>query len=520
MVKRYSYDQLPMDWVGDWAGRRRALTPERNAVVDTDNGRSYTFAALDERANRIGTYLRDALGLVKGDRIGFIGGNRIEPIDLYLAAGKLGVVLAPLSFRLRKPELNELLQRIQPKALFYEDTFARLCDSLTRPACLANTVRYGGEHSPYEREVLSTAPREVNSALALDDPFLLIHTGGTTATPKVCIISHRQMVWNSFELILAAAQGLAGRRELLLFPLFHIGGWNTFTPVLHAGGCVVLMRQFEPGRALALIEEQGINHLGAVEAMLKLMAEHPRFAATDLSALQGITAAGAPCAEAVMRPFWDRGVPVSQAYGLTEAGPSNFMQGQNPDSMEVVRARHASIGTSFFHCDYRIVEPQNRQPVRCGQVGVLLLRSPHNFDGYLDQPERTEQTLLDGGWVDSGDLAREDAAGYVYIVGRVDNQFISGGENVSPEEIENVLTDYPGIVQAAVFGIADARWGEVPMAVIVPSGEPPALEALQSYLRERLAGYKLPKHIVFAEHLPLTGAGKIDRNGAQRQHAP
>ncbi|HET8702159.1 MAG TPA: AMP-binding protein [Nitrococcus sp.] len=520
MVAHYSYDQLPMDWVGDWAGRRRALTPDRIAVVDADAGKTYTFAALDERANRVGTYLRDVLGLVKGDRISFIGGNRIEPIDLYLAAGKLGAVLAPLSFRLRPSELSELLQRIQPKALFYEDTFAALCDSLPRPECLVATIGYASEHSPYQRNVLSTPPRAVNIALALDDPFLLIHTGGTTATPKVCIVSHRQMVWNSFELILAAEQGLAGRRELLLFPLFHIGGWNTFTPVFHAGGRVVLMRRFEPGRALALIEEQRINHLGAVEAMLKLMAEHPRFAATDLSALQGITSAGAPCTEAAMRPFWDRSIPVRQAYGLTEAGPSNFMHGRDPGSMEAVRTRHASIGTSFFHCDYRIVEPQSRQPVERGCIGVLLLRSPHNFDGYLGQPERTERALLEGGWIDSGDLAREDEAGYVYIVGRTDNQFTSGGENVSPEEIERVLADYPGIAQAVVFGVADARWGEVPMAVIVPTAAPPMVKALQAYLRERLAGYKVPKHIVFADSLPLTGAGKVDRNAARRRHAP
>lgn len=520
MVGHYSYDRLPMDWVGNWAGRRRALTPERDALIDADSGQAYTFAALDERANRVGAYLRDVLGLAKGDRISFIGGNRIEPIDLYLAAGKLGLVLAPLSFRLRKPELSELLQRIQPKALFYEDTFAALCDVLPRPECLTTVICYASEHSPYQQEVLSTPPREINRALALDDPFLLIHTGGTTATPKVCIVSHRQMVWNSFELILAAEQGLAGRRELLLFPLFHIGGWNTFTPVFHAGGRVVLMRQFEPGRVLALIEEQGINHLGAVEAMLKRMTEHPRFATSDLSALQGITSAGAPCAETAMRPFWERGIPVRQAYGLTEAGPSNFMHGQNPGSMTAVRAHHASIGTSFFHCDYRIVEPQSRQPVGRGQVGVLLLRSPHNFDGYLGQPERTEQALLEDGWVDSGDLAREDDAGYVYIVGRVDNQFISGGENVSPEEIERVLTDHSGIAQAAVFGIADARWGEVPMAVIVPDGEPPEIAAVQAYLRERLAGYKVPKQIVFVERLPLTGAGKLDRNAARRQYAP
>lgn len=520
MVKRYSYDQMPMDWVGDWAGRRRVLTPRRCAVMDADTGQSFTFAALDDRANRLGTYLRDALGLVKGDRISVIGRNRIEAIDLYLAAGKLGIVLAPLSFRLSLPELNELLQRIQPKALFYEDSFAELCHSLTRPPCLAYTIRYATEDSPYERELLRTAPREVNIALALDDPFLFIHTSGTTATPKVCIISHRQMVWNSFELVLAAAQGLAGRHELLLFPLFHIGGWNTFTPVFHAGGRVVLVRQFEPGQVLALIEEQEINHLGAVEAMLKLMAEHPGFAATDLSALQGITAAGAPCAEKAMRPFWERGIAVTQAYGLTEAGPSNFMHGQGSSSLETARAHHASIGTAFFHCDYRIVDPQSHRPVSREQAGVLLLRSPHSFDGYLDQPERTEQALLEGGWVDSGDLAREDEAGYVYVVGRVDNQFVSGGENVSPEEIEQVLVGYSGIAQVAVFGIADGRWGEVAMAAIVPYGEPPEVAALRAYLREHLAGYKVPAHIVFVERLPLTGAGKVDRNAVRRQYAP
>ncbi|EAR21965.1 AMP-binding protein [Nitrococcus mobilis] len=520
MVKGYSYDALPMDWVGDWAGRRCTLTPQRSAVVDADSGQSYTFATLDDRANRVGAYLRDALGLVKGDRIAFIGGNRIEPIDLYLAAGKLGVVLAPLSFRLRQPELSELLQCIQPKVLFYEETFAELCDSLIRPACLVDTIRYAAEHSPYQREVLSTPPRQVNNALALDDPYLLIHTGGTTATPKVCIVSHRQMVWNSFELILAAAEGLASRRELLLFPLFHIGGWNTFTPVFHAGGRVVLIRRFEPARVLALIEEQRISHLGAVEAMLKLMAEQPGFAAADLSALRGVTSAGAPCSEAAMRPFWERGIPVSQAYGLTEAGPSNFMHGQSPTSMAAVRARHASVGTAFFHCDYRIVEPQSHQPVRRGEVGVLLLRSPHNFDGYLGQPERTERALLEGGWVDSGDLAREDDAGYVYIVGRVDNQFSSGGENVSPEEIERVLTEHPDIAEAAIFGVADARWGQAPMAVVVASGAPPEVDVLRAYLHERLAGYKVPKHIVYVERLPLTGAGKVDRNAARQLYAP
>lgn len=520
MAEGYRYDRLPMEWVGNWAGRRRVLTPERTAVVDAENGCSYTFAELDERASRVGTYLRDTLGLGKGDRIGFLGGNRIEAIDLYLAAGKFGGVLAPLSYRLSRHELGELLQRIQPRVLFYEAAFADLADSLQDAASGVRRVCFGAGHTCYEQEVLCAKPREINVALALDDPYLLIHTGGTTATPKVCIVPHRQMLWNSFELLLAATQGLASRRELLLFPLFHIGGWNTFTPIFHAGGLMVLMRQFEAGRVLALIEEHQINHLGAVEAMLKLMIEHPRFAGTDLSSLQGITAAGAPCAESVMRPFWERGIPVGQAYGLTEAGPSNFLHGQGDGSLEALRRHHASIGTSFFHCDYRIVDPQTRQPVQAGQAGVLLLRSPHNFAGYLGEPERTGQVLLEGGWIDSGDLAREDGEGYVYIVGRVDNQIRSGGENISPEEVENALTTHPDVALAAVFGVADERWGQVPMAVIVPRGKAPAPDDLQAYLRERLAAYKVPKRMVFAERLPLTGAGKIDRRALQREHEP
>lgn len=515
------YDDLPMNWVGDWAGRRRQLSPSRPALYDPDAGRRWTYAELDQRAERVGSYLVNSLGLSKGDPVCFIGRNRVEPIDLYLAAGKTGIVLAPLSYRLAKPELDDLLGRIQPRALFYEDCFAELVDSLEIPASVQRSIIFADGPCAYADQVLATEPAPVNVPLALNDPFLYIHTGGTTSTPKVCVVSHRQMVWNSVELTVSAPEGLAGRRELLIFPFFHIGGWNTLTPIFHNGGYTVVMRQFDPGAALELIEGEGINHLGAVEAMLKFMLDHPRFPDTDLSGLQGITTAAAPCSAATMKPFWDLGIPVGQAYGLTEGGPSNFVHGRLDESLEEMKAHHDSIGTSFFHCDYRIAHRDTLEPVAPGEPGVLLLRSPHNFDGYLNEPERTGKMIREGGWIYTGDLAREDADGFVYIVGRADNMFISGGENVSPEEIEGVLTAHPEISQAAVFGIPDERWGQVPMAVLVPArGAEPTEQSVRDFCEGRLARYRVPRRMVFADALPLTGAGKIDRNAARSRYVP
>jgi fatty-acyl-CoA synthase len=511
------YDDLPMNWVGDWAGRRAALTPRRVAVYDSASGARYTYAQMNERANRVGTWLRDTLGLQKGDRICLLARNRTEAVDLYLAAGKCGFILAPLSYRLSKRELDDLLRRIQPQVLFYEDVFAELVDSLERPESVKESVLIAdGEQARFTAELLATAPEEVNRPLALNDPFLYIHTGGTTATPKVCVVSHRQMLWNSFDLVITSGGAMGEARELLTFPLFHIGGWNTLTPIFHSGGFTVLLRQFDPGLLLELVEREHITHFGAVEAMLQFLARHPSFAQTSLESLQGITTGGAPCSAAAMRPFWERGIPVTQAYGMTEAGPSNFVHAGIDESMDEIWERNASIGTPFFHSDYQIVDPETHQPLPRGETGVLCMRSPHNFEEYLGQPERTEQIFLEGGWVYSGDLAREDADGYVYIVGRADNMFISGGENVSPEEIENVLSVHSDVAQVAVVGVPDPAWGQVALAAIVAKpGTQPSADELIAYCKQHLAAYKVPRRFEFVAELPLTGAGKIDRKRLQ-----
>jgi fatty-acyl-CoA synthase len=514
-----NYDEVEMNWVGDWVGRRALITPKRIGVYDAGSDYRLTYAQLNERANRVGAYLVDALKLKKGDVISFLSRNRIEPIDLYFAAGKIGLILAPLSYRLAKPELDDLLHRIQPKVFFAEDFFSSLLDSLTLPKSVQRTIVFGDSHSAYEQEVLATPPRDVNRPLALNDLFLYVHTGGTTATPKVCKVTHRQMLWNSFDLIATGSAGTGiGGKELVTFPFFHIGGWNTVTPLFHIGGQIVLMREFNPDIALDLIEKEQITHFGGVEAMFRFMIACPKFKTTSFKSVLYINSAGAPCAAEVMNAFWEKGIALTQSYGLTEAGPSNFILLPDGHSMEEIKSYSHSIGFPMYHCDARIIDPATQHEVPPGRVGELCFLSPHNFDGYLHDPERTQKIVDAQGWVHSGDLATRDELGYVRIVGRADNMFISGGENVSPEEIEQALLQHPAVSQVGVVGVLDAQWGQVALAVVVLKQDfSVSEEELKYFCQTRIARFKLPKHIRFTKALPLTGAGKVDRKALREK---
>ena len=508
-----NYENLPMDWVGDWAGRRAAVTPHRPALLDADSGTRLTFAEVDTRACRTAAWLSDAAGIGAGEAVCVLARNRLELIDLYMACGKTGALLAPLSHRLRPPELNDLLERIAPRALVYEAHFDELVAGLSIPASVHTRIRLEGDDDSHL--IQAEPPGPVNRPLAQADPFLYIHTGGTTATPKVCVIPHRQMIWNALDMIVTGGT-LMEHRQLVTFPFFHIGGWNSFNAVFHAGGFSVITRQFDPGQLLELIPREGITHFGGVEAMLRFITRHPAFPDADLGSLRAITSAGAPCSDEAMAPFYARGIPVAQAYGLTEAGPSNFMYNGVDQDLDTIRAASQTIGTSMLHCDYRIVHREGGEAVPRGAVGVLQMRSPHNFGGYLGQPGRTDETLREGGWIHTGDLAVEDDAGNVRIVGRADNMFITGGENVSPEEIERVLEADDTVAQACVVAVPDTRWGQVPVAAVVMApgagDEGAAVEALTARCKEALAAYKVPRRIVVREALPVTGAGKIDRN--------
>ena len=501
----------PQAWVGAWSEKRAQLTPDRVGLVDATAGERFTYAALDRRANRTSRLLRSR-SIERGDRVAVVSRNRPEVVDLFFAAGKTGAVLAPLSHRLAPPELAALLDRVAPDLLVVESPFPEevrtaLDDADTAaPTTLtietaenadgpAETPTYAGvlpdDDSPVE--TLTHEP---------DDTHLLLHTGGSTGTPKETVLTHRSIVWNSLNTI--ASWGIRDDDVTpLTFPMFHTGGWNVVTvPVWHMGGTVVLAREFDPEQLLATVEREGATVLVAVPAVLRSLTDHDDWAGTALSTLRVVKSGGGPCRQAVMETWWSRGIDLSQGYGLTECGPNNFAM---PDGWP--REKAETVGKPAMHVDARVVD--DGEPVERGAVGELQLRSPHAGAGYLDEPEETEATF-GGGWVSTGDLASVDAEGYYRIEGRKKDMFVSGGENVYPAEIESVLTEHDAVDEVVVVPVADDQWGEVGTAV-VEGDDALALADIEAFCDGRLAGYKVPKHLSIVDELPTSGPEKIDR---------
>ncbi|MEZ3114542.1 AMP-binding protein [Halobaculum sp. MBLA0147] len=530
------------EWVGDWSARRRRLSPDRVGLVDATTETEYTYAELDDRANRAARLCR-AAGVKKSDRVAAISRNRPELVDLFFATGKLGAVLAPLSHRLAPPELASMLSDVDPEVLVVEAPFAELvADVLAHEAFDVATdltvVAVGdgpvatGTAADEESAVVAAADTTWTDTLPADDtpvdrpavsredPHLFLHTGGSTGVPKETVIPHRQVLWNSFNTITAWGLRPADTTPMT-FPMFHTGGWNVITvPLFHLGGTVVIAREFDAGQVLRLIDERDGSVLVAVPAVLRTMASHDRWAETDLSSLRVAKSGGGPCRQSVLEAWWDRGVDLSQGYGLTECGPNNFAM---PDGWP--REKADSVGVPAMHVDARVVDEAGEE-LPAGEVGELELSGPHAADRYWRNPAESRGTFgpaagdtSDGatersGWVSTGDLARVDDDGYYHVEGRKKNMFVSGGENVYPPAVEDAVADHPKVEEVIVIGVPDEQWGTVGRAVVV-GDETLALDELRSFLDDRLARFKHPRSLRFVDQMPTSGPSKIDR-GAVR----
>lgn len=526
----------PQGWVGDWSARRATLTPDRVGLVDATTGREFTYADLNRRANRCARWLAefgvraradgenedgDGAGTGHGSaggRVAVVSRNRPAVVDLFFATGKTGGVLAPLSHRLAPPELAELLETVDPSLLVVEEAFAGTVsaalnhDAYTGEAPVRSLAVDGEATWPaYGDEHPADGSASDGPALAPGDPHLFLHTGGSTGVPKETVLSHEAIVWNSLNTI--TAWGLRPDDVTpLTFPMFHTGGWNVITlPLVHMGGEVVIAREFDPGEVLSVVEDRTATVLVAVPAVLRMMVEHDRWAATDLSTLRFAKSGGGPCREAVMDAWWDRGVDLSQGYGLTECGPNNFAM---PEDWP--REKADTVGVPNTHVDARVVDDDGR---RCetGETGELQLRSPHAAEGYWRDPDETGATF--GEWVATGDLARVDAEGYVTIAGRKKNMYVSGGENVYPAEVEGAIADHPAVSEVVVVPVPDDQWGQVGKAVVelVDPGDPLPLSELTESLDGRVARYKHPRALAFVDEMPTSGPSKIDREAVAEE---
>jgi len=496
-------------WIGDWAGRRASLTPVRYAIFDNNTKKSYTYNELNIRAKQLAHVLLDQ-GISKGDRVAMFSTNRIECIDLFLATGKIGAILVPFNVRLSIQELEYLIKKTTPSIFFYEPKLESQALEIKKKSLIEKNIVMGKNSVQGDLTSQLLMNKALKSeierpSINFSDPHLILFTGGTTGLPKGAILSHRLIFWNSVNTILSWSLNVDDVQPLL-FPLFHTGGWNVLlVPFYHLGAKTILMGDFNPEETLRIIDEQKCTIVVGVPTMYHLMAKSQTFNSINLSSVRIFISGGASCPVAIMEKYWARDKLFKMGYGLTEVGPNNFYL---PESS--IKQKPTSVGIPVFHSDMKIINTETNLIVKQGDVGELLIKGPHIFTGYWDEPEETKKTIDPDGWVHTGDLAKQDEDNYYYIVGRRKEMYISGGENVYPVEIEELLFKHPSIDLAAVIGVPDEKWGEVGKAFLTlkPGKETSTVE-IRDYLLQKLARYKVPKYFEIKDNLPTSAAGKI-----------
>ncbi|HEY9855703.1 MAG TPA: long-chain fatty acid--CoA ligase [Stenomitos sp.] len=494
-------------YFGDWLSRWATYAPQKVAVIDVAANKRLTYHEFNRRTDRLASALRHRFGIQKGDRVAVLAHNSSEQLELLFAVGKLGAIMVPLNWRLAAPEIRYILGNCEPKALFFGPEF----DATVRTLLPELGVEYvvpleaGSMLTAYE-DLIALGGDEVPTPadIDLDDPWLILYTSGTTGQPKGAILTHGTITWNAIN----TQVGWDLRHDditLTHTPFFHTGGLNVLTtPLIHRGGTVVLMRQFDAAESLRQIEQERCTVVFAVPTMFQMMLETNEFESSDLSSIRFFITGGAPCPIPLIEAYARRGVVFKQGYGLTEAGPNCFTL----DAQDAVR-KAGMVGFPNMHLDVRVVDEDGKD-VPSGEVGELLIRGPHVFKGYWRNPQATAAALQDG-WLHTGDLVRRDEEGYYAIVDRKKDMFISGGENIYPAELEKVLHSHPSIQEAAVIGIPDSKWGEVGRAVVVAREGALTEAEVLDFLRERVARYKVPKSVAFVDALPRNPTGKIQK---------
>jgi fatty-acyl-CoA synthase len=491
------------DWIRHHAGNRGA----KEAVRDLGTDRSFSYAELDRRVDAMAA-LFTSLGIGRGDRVGVLAHNGVEFFDIQFACVRTGAICVLLNWRLTVSELEYILNDSAPMLLVHDVEFADSAAELQRRCSIGELLEIDGGRpdSAYEsRRAAFDGEHPEPVVLTLDDVVTIMYTSGTTGLPKGAMITHGMNFWNCVNLGIPAGIGLDAV-HLNVLPLFHTAGLNCYSnPVLHAGGTVVIMKTFDPGATLRVLGDpaQGITHFFAVPAPYQFMMHHPDFADTDLSRLRIAGVGGAPCALTIMEAWTERGVMLAQGFGMTETSPAAIFL----DPGDALR-KIGSTGKALMHTEFRIV---NEAGDDCGadEVGELWVAGPHITPGYWNKPEATA-SAFEGRWLKTGDAARMDDEGFVYIVDRWKDMYISGGENVYPAEVENVLHQLPQVAEVAVIGVPHHRWGETGLAVLaLKPGAEIDRAAVVEHCVERLAKFKVPNDIAIVDELPRNATGKV-----------
>ena len=496
-------------YIGDYLARRELYSPDKLGFIDAGKSPEWrlTFREANRRANKLANWLRSQ-GVEKGDRVAILARDGYEHLDVFFACSKIGAIHTALNWRLHWQELLEILQYTTPRILIFSDDFKDNVTNLFTHYELP-TLHLDGDGLSSSIQFESTLQSASDSAvtcpsLEAEDIAALIFTGGTTGLPKAARVSHRMIAWNTLNTVIHDVTH--NDVYLNVFPMFHTGGLFVYTlPQVIFGGTTIFIRQFDPKQVLTLLERESVTIFAAVPTMYQMLTTAPNWETANLSSLRFCTSGGAPLPVPLVEKYTKvKNIRFKQGFGMTEFGPGIFALA--PD--DAIR-KAGSIGRPNFFVEARIVDDANNF-LGPNEKGELVLKGPSYCSGYFNNPEATKAAIDERSYFHTGDVAYYDDEGYFYIVDRLKDMIISGGENIYPAEIEKVLYQHPSIHMCSVIGLPDAKWGEVGMAcVVVKPGHSTSEDELLKFMAERLAKYKVPKSVSLMQALPISAAGKI-----------
>lgn len=492
--------------VGGWFAERAARDPHRPAL--TFEGRTRTFGEMQDEIDRLAADLA-AGGLERGARVGFLGVNQPAALLTMIAAARVGAVYVPLNFRLAGPELEFIIADAGLHTLVVGKDNAPVIDSVrdrveVQRYLVTEHEEAAAPWASFEQALVGPAAASLPAPPDPDDLAIIMYTSGTTGVPKGVMLTHANLWWNNISL-LNTFDVLSDDVTLTGSPLFHIAGLNvTIFTTWMRGGQLVLHRNFDAQQTIADIEKHGVTSMFGVPAMYNAIAQQPDFADADLSSMRVAICGGAPVPEALLQTYADRGIGMLQGYGLTETSPAAiFLVAEHSLS------KLGSCGKPPLYIEAKLID-------RDGDIegpdvrGEICIRGANLSVGYWNRPEETAKAFDEDGWFHTGDVGVRDADGFYTVVDRVKDMVITGGENVYPTEVENVLYSHPAVLEAAVVGLPDEKWGEAVTAVVVTKpGKEITLEEVRAFVSERLARYKVPQRLHVLDTLPRNPTGKV-----------
>lgn len=487
-------------------GIREFAVATPSAVAVMDGERSLTYAALDDRSSRLANALL-ATGVAAGDRVAIALGNRLEYPEIAAGLAKAGLPSVPINPRLTATEIAYILAHSKASAIILDDAIAGAVAPGVESCGIRHVLSLSGTSIgvDYEDVLARASPVDPRAPIDETEPFTICYTAGTTGKPKGVMISHRSRSLTFYCTALEWGLG-PGRRTIAVAPMYHGAGFAFAYAAVHTGGSVSMLRSFDPEALLASIERFRAHTVFLVPTHLQMVRSLGDAAvrARDLSSLEVIYVNAAPMPQELKVWTIDAfpAAGLHELYGSTEASIVTNLR--PPDQLRKQRC----VGPPWFMTEVRVVDAAGRR-VGVGEPGELYSRSPFVFRGYLDDPEATAAATTEDGFVSAGDVAVVDEENYVYIVDRLRDMIITGGVNVYPREVEEVLHEHPLVADVAVIGRRDDQWGERITAVVVARGAPPSTVEILDFCRGRLAGFKIPKEIVYVDALPRSAAGKV-----------